>query len=72
MSDCKIIHISIPHAIDQVILVNKREWRFDFHKYLGPTWLKKDGELRKCQCPTNPKVWKAFDRWLREWEKFGQ
>lgn len=50
-------------------VVNGREWRWTFHDYLGPTFLKKDGEMRQCQCPTNKKVWAAFYVWLLEYYK---
>lgn len=50
-------------------IVDGREWRWSFHNYLGPSFLKKDGELRKCQYPTNKKVWAAFEEWLNEYRK---
>ena len=39
-------------------------WRFDWHRYLGPTFLRRDGEPRKkypgMRCP----MWRAFDAWM--------
>lgn len=69
MSNPVTVHIAFPDAINQRISVNGREWRFNFHRYLGPDWLKKDGEPRKCQCPSNKAVWAEFDKWLSEWQK---
>ena len=57
--------ISEPDYVNQSIEVEGRTWWFDFDKRLGPLWLRKDGEARKCQCPTNKKVWDAFEEWLR-------
>ena len=61
-------HISNGMAIDYAdgwgeAVVNGRLWRWEFHDYLGPTFLRKDGEPRKCQCPTVPAVWDAFAAW---------
>ena len=49
-------------------IVNGHEWRWEFHRYLGPLFLRKDGEPRACQCPTIPAVWDAFNNWLAEHE----
>ena len=46
----------------QQIVVNGKIWSFDYSKYLGPIWLKKDGTDRKCQNPKKA-VWKAFEEW---------
>lgn len=48
---------------DQQIVVNGRIWRFEFDRYLGPFWLRKDGEPRKCQVPTIKAVWDEFEKW---------
>lgn len=50
-------------------VVNGRVWRWEYHNYLGPTFLRKDGEPRKCQCPTIDAVWDAFQVWLKKYEK---
>ncbi|WP_397383433.1 hypothetical protein [Prosthecobacter sp.] len=55
--------ISGPDASDQSIVVNGREWRFDFCDYGGPLWLRKDGNPRACQCPTVKAVWDEFQKW---------
>ena len=49
------------------LVVSGRKWRFEFHEYCGPLWLKADGYTpRKCQCPTSKAVWDAFELWLKE------
>jgi hypothetical protein len=58
--------ISVCDAPDNEITVNGRVWRFDFDRHLGPTWLKKNGEDRKCQNP-NKAVWKAFGKWFDQY-----
>lgn len=50
-------------------VVNGRVWRWHYHRYLGPSFLRKDGELRACQNPTIKAVWDAFMDWLKRWEK---
>lgn len=60
-----------PDTTNQSITVNGRVWRFDFHEYCGPLWLRKDGNPRKCQNP-NKKVWTAFQRWFNRWRKNGR
>lgn len=57
-----------PDACDQEITVNGRIWRFDFDRYCGPLWLRKDGQARKCQCPGKP-VWKEWGKWFERWSK---
>lgn len=42
--------------------VGGRLWRWEFHRYLGPTFLRKDGEARVNQDPPKA-VWRAFERW---------
>jgi len=49
--------------------VDGKIWKWEFHDYLGPTFLKKDGEPRECQFPKNKKVWDAFEKWLKEYLK---
>lgn len=50
-------------------VVNGRTWRWEFHEYLGPGWLRKDGEPRKCQCPTSKAVWAAFEKWHKNYRR---
>jgi hypothetical protein len=58
--------ISVCDEPDNEIIVNGRVWRFDFYRYFGPTWLKKNGEIRKCQNPKKA-VWKAFGKWFDQY-----
>jgi len=58
-----------PDFTDQSIEVAGRTWRFDFDEMGGPLWLKKDGEPRKCQCPSSKAVWKAFTKWFNTRKK---
>lgn len=55
-----------PDAYDQQITVNGRVWRFDFDKWMGPFWLRKDGGDRKCQNP-GKSVWKEWEKWHKRW-----
>ena len=55
--------VSGPDYCNQEITVNGKVWRFDFDSYAGPLWLKKNGEPRKCQCPTVKAVWDEFQKW---------
>ena len=57
-----------PDAVNQKILVNGREWRFDFDEWCGPVWFRKDGKERACQNP-NKAVWKAWEKWHRRYKK---
>lgn len=57
--------LTVSDYMDQRIMVNGREWRFDFSKMFGPLWLRKDGEPRVCQNPKE-EVWKAFQQWMTE------
>lgn len=62
-----VVFIDYADAFGSAV-VNGREWRWEFHRYLGPLWLKKDGEPRACQCPTIPAVWDAFSEWHKRLE----
>ena len=46
-------------------VVKGRTWRWHFHRYCGPLWLRKDGEHLKNQRPPKA-VWRAFDKWLKK------
>jgi hypothetical protein len=48
-------------------VVNGREWKWEFHEHLGPTFLLKNGEPRKCQHPKKA-VWDAFAKWFRKYK----
>jgi hypothetical protein len=54
--------ISVCDNPDQQLDVNGRIWRFDYDRWLGPVFLKKNGEPRECQNP-NKAVWQAFENW---------
>lgn len=58
--------IDYPDAYGEAV-VDGKTWRWDFHEYCGPLWLRKNGEPLKCQFPTNPKVWAAFEKWHKEY-----
>jgi hypothetical protein len=68
MPDGGTVFIDYADAFGSAV-VNGTEWRWEFHRYLGPLWLKKDGEPRACQCPTIPAVWDAFDEWRKRFER---
>ena len=57
--------VSVCDMPGQRIVVNGREWWFDYDKKLGPLWLKADGYPRKCQNPSKA-VWQAFEQWQKE------
>ena len=50
-------------------VVKGRVWRWQFHEYGGPLFLRADGEPRKNQCPTVKAVWDAFKRWHKRYER---
>jgi hypothetical protein len=58
----------MPDVLDAQVVVNGRVWKFEYDRFLGPLWLKKSGEPRACQYPTNKAVWAAFAEWLEKWE----
>jgi hypothetical protein len=47
-------------------VVQGRTWRWDFHEYLGPTFVDKHGNMLKRQPGENHPVWDAFATWLTE------
>ena len=53
---------------DGSAIVNGREWRWEFHRYLGPTFLKQDGEPRKKFPSEKHPVWDVFEAWHKEYE----
>ena len=55
-------------AVNQQITVKGRIWRFHYDLWNGPMWLRKDGELRRCQSP-HKAVWKAYMRWETRYRK---
>ena len=55
--------ISVPDAYGEAV-VNGRTWRWDFHEYCGPTFLRANGDLLTRQPGEHHPVWKAFEAWL--------
>lgn len=50
-------------------LPSGRVYRFDWHKYLGPTFLRADGEpVARYPSERNP-MWEAFNAWDRQGRK---
>lgn len=50
-------------------VVNGRTYRWEFHEYCGPTFLRKDGEPWKRICPgENHPVWDEFEKWLKKYK----
>ncbi len=62
------LFVDYPDAYGEAV-VNGRTWRWSFHHYCGPLWLRKDGEPLKCQCPTSKAVWTAFQRWHKLYQR---
>jgi len=58
------VFIDYPDAYGEAVVKN-RTWRWDFHEWCGPCWLRKDGEPLKNQWPPKA-VWRAFDKWLKK------
>jgi hypothetical protein len=48
--------------------VNGRIWRWEYHEFGGPLFLRADGSPRSCQFPRSKAVWKAFEKWSRKYE----
>ena len=68
-------HVRIPNGCMTVMpeftltLPNGRVYRFEWHAYLGPTFLRKDGEpLARYPSERNP-MWHAFNAWYRQGRK---
>lgn len=51
------------------VKIGKRTWRWEFHHYLGPTFLDHRGEPLKRQPGERSPVWPVFNAWLAEYEK---
>ncbi len=50
-------------------VVNGRTYRWEFHNYCGPLFLRKDGEPLKNQPGEHHPVWPYFDQWMKKREK---
>lgn len=55
------LFIDYPDAYGEAS-VNGKTWRWDFHHYCGPLFLRKNGEPSKYQSPPKA-VWDAFEKW---------
>jgi hypothetical protein len=51
------------HPAYDLTLPDGRVWRFEFHKFLGPTFLRKDGEPRARPPAERHPVWDAYGLW---------
>lgn len=63
----KIIHVTFTTPGEARI--GKRVYRWDFHPYCGPTFVRADGEPLKRQPGEHHPVWKEFGEWLDAREK---
>jgi hypothetical protein len=54
------------HPDYALTLTDGTVWRFDFHKYLGPTFLRKDGEPRTRPPGERNPVWDAYGLWEKQ------
>lgn len=63
-----IIHICGPEA-EGSVQIGSRTYRWDFHSYLGPLFLKKDGDPLKRQPGEHHPVWPHFEKWLEDYRK---
>lgn len=51
------------HPAFILTLANGRVYYFDWHKYLGPTFTRKDGEPLKRYPSERHQLWPAFNAW---------
>ena len=51
------------HDGEGYAVVNGRQYRWDFHEYCGPLFLRKDGEPLKRQPGEHHPVWDVFNKW---------
>ena len=77
-NDCNSIHCNgnldrdycingCSHAVwMDTLVVNGKEYHFEFNQVSGPTFLRKDGEPRVRQPSEKHPVWKEFDKWIKE------
>jgi hypothetical protein len=57
------------HDGEGAALVNGREWLWDFHEYLGPTFLRQDRQPLARQPGEKHPVWDAFAEWLPRYQQ---
>lgn len=62
--------VSVPDAYGQCVIGGKT-WRWDFHWFCGPTFLRADGEPLTNQPRERHSVWDRFAEWLSEYEAKG-
>jgi hypothetical protein len=49
--------------------VGRRTYRWEFHEYCGPFFLRKDGEALKIQPSEYHPVWLHFEKWLKRYKR---
>lgn len=49
--------------------IKGRTYRWDWHEYLGPTFIRADGEALKRQPGASHPVWPHFDEWMKAYRK---
>lgn len=51
-------------------VVRGRKWKWEFHEYMGPTWISPStGEpLRRWPGEKHP-VWNEFEKWLKQYQE---
>ncbi len=57
--------VTVADSYGECVIAGK-VWRWDFHKYFGPTFLRKDGEPLKTQPDERHPVWDHFAEWLKK------
>jgi len=45
---------------------NGKTYTFDWHSYMGPTFLKKNGDPLACFPTMRHPVWPAFELWMKQ------
>lgn len=63
-----VIHICSFVDAEGSAIVRGKEWRWEFHEYLGPTFLRKNGDPLTRQPSGRHPVWDAFAKWLKEYD----
>lgn len=57
--------ITIPN-IHSITLPSGKKIQFEFHDYMGPVFLRKDGGVMQ-RIPSE--VWTAFDKWYKRYKR---
>lgn len=50
-------------------MVGKRRYRWEFHAYCGPIFVRADGEPLAKQPGEGHRVWAKFEEWLKDYRK---